>query len=263
MDTLGDRMKEYENVNRHYLTARLPIILRLDGKSFHTYTKCFKKPYDKCFLEAMQQTAKSLCQKIEGCKFAYTQSDEISLLLINYENINTEGWFGNNIQKMVSVAASMASISFYKHLTKIVDNYAATKIGEYPYIDKMLDTLNTKEAVFDCRCFILPKEEVVNYFWWRQLDCRRNSVNAVAQHYFAPWELLHKNSDEKKRMLQEHMEISWEDDYPAYFRNGTVLFKQQFHFKNEENKDVVRNWWIIDQRPPLFVEDRNYIEQYI
>ena len=122
-DNLGDRMKCYENVSRVYLTKRIPVIIRLDGKAFHTFTKSFRKPFDKILMETMWETSKYLCANIQGCKIAYTQSDEISLLLTDYEKITTCSWFDSNIQKMVSVSASMATLAFNKYFKEIYERH--------------------------------------------------------------------------------------------------------------------------------------------
>ena len=111
-DALGDRMKAYENISRNYLTRRVPVIIRLDGKAFHTFTKGMVKPFDPVLTQAMQQTMKSLCENIQGCVLGYTQSDEITLVLTDYATIKTDAWFGYNIQKMVSIASSIATLAF-------------------------------------------------------------------------------------------------------------------------------------------------------
>lgn len=107
-DSLGDRMKGYENIARNYLTRRIPTIIRVDGKAFHTFTRGMEKPFDRILMTTMQNTMKYLCENIQGCVFGYTQSDEITLVLTDYATITTDAWFGYNIQKMCSVSASMA-----------------------------------------------------------------------------------------------------------------------------------------------------------
>ena len=109
-DSLGDRMKEYyENRAKTYLTRRTPVIIRLDGKAFHSFTKGLKKPYDTIFHYAMNHTMKYLCENIQCVKVGYTQSDEITLLLTDYDTLTTDAWFDNNVQKICSVSASMPS----------------------------------------------------------------------------------------------------------------------------------------------------------
>lgn len=114
IDALGERMKRYEYVTRNYLTRRVPAIIRLDGKAFHTFTRGFQKPFDEILVKTMQQTMRYLCENIQGCVLGYTQSDEITLVLIDYQKLDSDSWFGYNIQKCASVAASMATMVFNK-----------------------------------------------------------------------------------------------------------------------------------------------------
>ena len=111
-DSLGDRMKRYEGVSRNFLTRRVPVVIRLDGKAFHTFTRGMKKPFDRILMNAMQETMKCLCKNVQGCVFGYTQSDEITLVLTDYATIKTDAWFGYNVHKMTSIAASMATLAF-------------------------------------------------------------------------------------------------------------------------------------------------------
>ena len=118
-DELGKRMKEYyENITKIKLMRRTPVIIRIDGKAFHTFTRGFKKPFDEILIKSMQETTKYLCENIQGCVLGYTQSDEISLLLIDYKNLNSSAWFDYEIQKICSIAASMATMAFNKSFTK-------------------------------------------------------------------------------------------------------------------------------------------------
>jgi hypothetical protein len=138
-DNLGDRMKSYENITRTYLPSRMPIIIRIDGKAFHTFTKGFKKPFDDILMRAMEETAAALCRDIEGVKVAYTQSDEISLLITNNDTWETQPWFGNNLQKMVSVAASIATLAFnrafWREVNMLSNDYLNTEDTEHRFLD--------------------------------------------------------------------------------------------------------------------------------
>ena len=166
---LGDRMKDYENVNRFYLTRRMPLIIRIDGRAFHTFCRGLKKPYDRIFAESMQATTINLCKNIEGCKLAYTQSDEISLLLTDYDELETQAWFDKNLQKIVSISASLATLYFNKAFKDLSEEwcesyYSAWNNSEED--DKYYDTLRKSQfsATFDSRAFCLPKEEIANYY---------------------------------------------------------------------------------------------------
>lgn len=150
-DSLGDRMKNnYENRNKTYLTRRVPVILRLDGKAFHTYTKGFERPFSKPLSDLMTDTALFLCENIQGAKLCYTQSDEITILITDFDKITSDAWFGYESSKMNSIAASMAGVLF---------NDLAKRRG----------TGKDKYAFFDCRAFNIPEAEVANCFRWRYL----------------------------------------------------------------------------------------------
>ena len=111
-DSLGDRMKKYEYITRTHLIPRMPVIIRLDGKAFHQFCNGLKRPFDDILIKTMQDTTKYLCENVQGCVLGYTQSDEITLVLVDYKTLDTTSWFDNNIQKIVSVSASMATMAF-------------------------------------------------------------------------------------------------------------------------------------------------------
>lgn len=253
-DSLGDRMKDYENTSRVYLARRMPAIIRLDGKAFHTFTKGFKKPFDNILIETMWKTAIFLCENIQGCQIAYTQSDEISLLLTDYENLNTSAWFDKNIQKMVSISASMATLAFNKSFQEIYnENIKDGDISKGNVYERRLMT-----AMFDSRVFILPKEEVVNYFVWRQQDASKNSIQMVGRTEFSHKELHKKNGKEIQEMLFQKKDINW-SDLPTYEKRGACIIKESYLTSNS----VRRSRWIEDKDIPIFTEDRDYIERYI
>lgn len=190
--SLGDRMKGYENVNRNYLMKRVPVIVRLDGKAFHTYTKKCDKPFDQNLHEIRLKTLKYLCENVQGCIIGYSQSDEISLVLKDFETFTTSAWFDYNIQKIVSVTASMCTMAW---------NTAA---HEYANWRKL-----TPDALFDSRAFNLPKEEVVNYLIWRQQDWERNSVQMLAQSLYSHKQLHGKSCKILVAMIEEDHGIVW------------------------------------------------------
>ena len=277
-DSLGDRMKGYENISRIYLTRRTPIIIRIDGKAFHTFTRGFARPFDDVLVKSMQNTAKYLCENIMGCKLAYTQSDEISLLLVDYEKIETQAWFDNNLQKMVSVAASMATMAFNKFFTNNVKNeimeYKASLVPQsvelQEKIKKYHDTLKQaleKGAMFDARAFILPKEEVNNYFIFRQQDATRNSIQMVAQSNFSQKELQGKSCNVLQDMLHEQKGINW-NDYPTVYKRGSCIIKvYDVIIQYDEAGSICgcteRTKWIVDKEIPIFTQDRAYINKYV
>ena len=245
---LAKRMKEaYQDAYNIKLPKRTNVIIRLDGKSFAKYTKGLKTPFDKDFAEDMNLTAKYLCEKIQGCKLAYVQSDEISLLLTDYDTYETSAWFDNKLQKLVSVSASMTTSEFNRQRIR---RSMYTKFGEYVKSIREYDFEKFKMGEFDSRAFIISdKEEVVNYFLWRQQDATRNSISMTGQKYFSHRELENKSTSEVQEMLFKKEKVNW-NDFPTRFKRGGCVLKE---IKEE------RTYWKIDNEPPIFSQDRNYI----
>lgn len=255
--TIGDRMKNnYENITRYYLTRRMPVIIRVDGRSFHTFTKGFKKPFDDILVKTMQDTMKYLCENIQGCVLGYTQSDEISLVLTDYAELTTDAWFGNNLQKMCSVSASMATMAFNKFL---YDNMPVDEENSGTYY-KALE----KGAMFDSRVFTIPKEEVCNYLIWRQQDATRNSILSVGIANFSQKELHCKSCNDIQDMLMLQKSINW-NDYATTLKRGSCCIKKVIQDPDVDIKDgaypITR--WVIDDEIPIFTQDRNYVEKLI
>lgn len=267
-DSLSDRMKEnYENRAKTYLMRRTPVIIRCDGKSFGNFTRGLKKPYDEIFRGAMIDTMKYLCENIQGCKLGYTQSDEITLLLTDYDTLTTAAWFDNGVQKICSVAASMATLAFNKAfreysrgtLRRINECFTCTKEEEKYAValEKCLD----KGAMFDARCFNIPEDEVTNCFIWREQDATRNAVQMLGQCYFSQKELNGKSTDEIKNMLTTEKGVNF-GDMPAEFKYGVCCIKKTMQDERVDVKDGARpvKRWIVDKEIPIFSEDRDYIE---
>lgn len=247
MDNLGDRMKGYEDVSRLYLMKRMPVIIRIDGKAFHSFTRGFSKPFDILLMRTMQETSAALCKEIMNCKLAYTQSDEISLLLIDYEKLDTQPWFEKNLQKMVSVAASIATAAFNEQFFKNMLDY-----GEVGVYEK-----KTFRAMFDARAFVIPKEEVCNYFIWRQQDASKNSVQMLARSLFSHKELGNKSCDEMQEMMWSAHNVNW-NNLPTTQKRGCCIVKEYY-----DKDGTTRSRWSVDQETPIFTKDREYIEKYV
>lgn len=265
---LANRMKEYEYVSRYYLTRRTPAIIRIDGKAFHTFTKGMKKPFDYVLMAAMQNTMKYLCENIQGCVFGYTQSDEISLVLTDYEKITTDAWFGYNIQKMSSISASMAAVAFNKYFCKAIEDYSNDEKEnecKMRYLSVLRGAIY-EGAVFDARAFSIPKDEVCNYLIWRQQDATRNSIEAVGQAYFSHADLHKKSCNMIQEMLWSQKNINW-NDLPTDCKRGACCYRQSSNeyveIKPDEFIEVSRNRWIIDTNIPIFTQDRAFIEKWI
>ena len=270
--TLGDRMKNnYENITRYYLTRRMPVIIRIDGKAFHTFTRGFKKPFDDIFVKTMQETMKYLCENIQGCVLGYTQSDEISLVLTDYAELTTDAWFGNNLQKMCSISASMSTMAFTKYFVKnvkecermaLIGNVVLFEDDE-KYINVLKKAIE-KGAMFDSRVFTIPKEEVCNYLIWRQQDATRNSIQSVGQANFSQKELHGKSCNNIQDMLMLQKGINW-NDYSTTLKRGSCCIKTVIQDSTIDIKGGAHtiSKWVIDNEIPIFTEDRNYVEKLI
>ena len=264
-DELSTRMKTfYENIPKTKLMRRTPVAIRLDGKAFHTFTRHFKKPFDEVLIAAMQQTMKYLCENIQGCVLGYTQSDEITLILVDYKKLTTSAWFDYEVQKMCSISSSMATLEFNQSFQRCVDDCVRNNIPDYdqdgtyqPVSDEFLarihsyDIAITKGAMFDARCFNVPKEEVTNLIYWRQLDAIRNSTQMVGQANFSNQELQNKSCNDIRNMLIVEKNTDW-NDYPTTQKRGSCCIKQE------------NIGWVIDNEIPIFKDDgRAYIEKLI
>lgn len=276
-DELGKRMKEfYEQVPKTRLIRRTPVAIRIDGKAFHTFTRGFKKPFDEVLIKTMQDTMKYLCENIQGCVLGYTQSDEITLILIDYKQLNTSAWFDYEVQKMCSIAASMATMAFNKafgnNLVSYVDSHLPDSVvsnEDFRYVNTLIEARN-KGAMFDARCFNIPREEVTNLIYWRQLDATRNSIQMVGQANFSHTELQNKSCNAIQDMLYEQKGINW-NDFPTHMRRGSCCIKDNTTVTCAEEVDgKVKTWasqrphWVVDTEIPLFKgEGREYIEKLI
>lgn len=239
-DVIGDRIKDqYENRTRISLPRRSYTIIRIDGKAFHTYTKGFIRPFDDDLINDMDSTAAYLCKNIMGAKFAFVQSDEISILLTDFEKITTQAWFDNNLQKMCSVSASMATRSF----------------NELRLKRNGLE--NMKWAEFDSRVFQIPqKTEVMNYFIWRQQDTTRNSISSVAQSLYSHKELNGKNTSKQQEMIFQKG-INWNDYAPKYKR-GRLIIKETY----EKEPNLIRSRWVSSE-VPIFTQNKEFLNNII
>lgn len=299
-DDLGCRMKTfYEQIPKTRLMRRCPVVIRCDGRSFHTFTKKFQKPFDEVLIKTMQETMKYLCENIQGCVLGYTQSDEITLILIDYKKITSSAFFDYEVQKICSITASMATMAFNKFLKKNIDEYSLNNMGTAFILHGETGRLSDKEknilknimiyeeayhkgAMFDARCFNIPKEEVTNLVYWRQLDASRNSIQMVGRANFSHKELQNKSCNDIQDMLMTQKGINW-NDLPTYQKRGSCCVKENHFIENEKGTQicfpegcsdpfedeetltgVYRSSWIIDTEIPIFKgEGRDYIDRLI
>lgn len=236
-DSLGDRMKWYEEVPRHRLCPQVPVMMRLDGKAFHTLTSRFEKPVDARMQKAMLAAAMELCRSIQDVRLAYVQSDEITLL-ITQRTPFSQAWFDLDVQKMVSVSASMCSVAFGRSLAEQM------LLSEF-------DQLPT--PLFDSRVWNLPVHEVCNNLIWRQQDATRNSIQSLGRAYFSHRALENKSCDQIQNMLMRQFGINW-NDCPTIQKRGACIV-QRF-----DRMCGAWSGWVVDEEIPIFTQDRNYVE---
>lgn len=267
-DSLGDRMKMYEGVAKTTLMKRVPVIIRIDGKAFHTFTKGFVRPFDDVLIKSMQETTLWLCENIQGCVLGYTESDEITLVLCDYQTYDTSAWFDYEVQKLCSIAASMATMQFNRRFYWNIENFISpvktlldcdmsldendeAKWKQYEVYRKAYN----RGAMFDARCFNVPKEEVHNVILWRQQDATRNSIQMVGQTNFSQKQLEGKSCNEIQDMLHEQKGINW-NNFETYKKRGAAIIKK---YNDKEGHDV----WIVDTNMPILTEDRNYVSSRV
>lgn len=242
-DELGQRMKEqYEDRTRYMLPRRTYTIIRLDGKAFHTFTRDLDKPWDLHLVDVMKRTMQKLCEEIQGCVLGYTQSDEISLLLTDFNTDKTCAWFDGNLQKICSISASMATAWFNQLYNSTTEK-------------------REKMAFFDARAFtISDRVEVMNYFIWRQKDAVRNSISMLAQSLYSHKELHKKNVSDMQEMCFQKGK-NW-NDVPAGLKRGYTCFKE-----TKVSGENVKKEWIVpteENKVPHFkVEHFSFIDTVV
>lgn len=268
---LGKRMKEYEERNRMYLQRRIPVLIRVDMRAGHTFLRGFTTPFDDIFMKSMQETAKYLCENIQNCKLSYQQSDEITLLLVDYDKLNTDCFFDYRVDKLCSIVASMATMAFNNIFSKYVKGFDLA----LAYNDNGIDTEENRKlweiynkavikgAMFDARCFNIPKEEVTNNFYWRQLDASRNSIQMVGQANFSHKELQNKSCNDIQDMLMTQKGINW-NDLPTYQKRGSCCIYVDMQDPKSISKGDKIKGWIVDTDIPIFKDEgRNYIDKLV
>ena len=260
-DEIGKRMKEfYENRTRIYLPRRTYSIVRVDGRSFHQYCKSLVRPFDMGLIDDMNETAKYLCKNIQGAEIGFVQSDEISILLTDFATHQTDAWYDGNIQKIVSVAASMATAKFNQLRMlreslkeEYVSPDSGDTIGHVLWWNIIRDF---KLAEFDARTFTIPsKSETMNYFIWRQQDTVRNSISSVAQTLYSHKELNGKNMSVQQEMIFQKGQ-NW-NNYDSVLKRGRFVFKERYDKQGAE-----RTRWVAGECP-TFTQDPEFLDLYI
>lgn len=209
-DTLGQRMKGYEQVSRFMFTPKIPIVIRLDGKAFHTFTKPFKRPFDERLIKSMQDTTEFLVNNIQNCIMGYTQSDEITLVLLDMLSEDTETWFNGGLQKIVSVSSSMCT-AYFNNVLK-----------------------HDRLAFFDSRAFQMPLEDLPNNIVWRMKDCYKNAITSVAHCHYSQKQLHGISTKDRLEMIKDKYVFKDEELY------GTLFYKQLIIENDLSRKEVIK-----------------------
>ena len=233
-DQLGDRMKRFEDACRYTLTPRMPIIIRVDGKAFHSLLRKAERPWDAAIEHAMNVVAIELCIEAQGACLAYVQSDEVSVLLHPYKTHQTQPWLSGSVQKIASISSSIATLAF---------NSNAPSAFAHAY--------------FDARVFVVPEPDVCNAMLWRQKDAERNSIQMLARHHFSYKQVFGKSCSELQEMLFKEKNINW-NDTPTGRKRGRCAIRETY-----EREGAIRYRWVIDNEIPLFSTDRGYIEKHL
>lgn len=271
-EMLTKTMREYESAESVYLRPDIPVVIRIDGRAFKNFTKGLKVPFDNVFRDAMKRTMAALCEAVPSCIIGYTFSDEISLILFSENQEDDSRWFRYSVQKIVSNTASMATLYFNRFFSENVDNLIRNFVydNDAPQ-EKMsecqsvyIECLKQKywTATFDSRAFSLPFSEISNYLYFRQMDCVRNSVPAVARAEFG-----NSSSLWNKKGIGEMIEMLKNSDNPwnsfsSHDRLGVFCVKRPKHFQRELNGrivDFIRNKWELYQDTPDMERDKKAI----
>ena len=280
-DSLGDRQKSYEKVQEHYLVPKMPFIIRVDGKAFHTYTRGFKKPFDNIMGRSMKRTMQSLCEDIPGAVLGYTQSDEITIVCKYTDRIKSQAWFGGRVEKIIAITASKATKYFNKYFIEEVERLEdfnrekslelSKTIGKYGINSEQVEVLRSEadldseklykvylrkigEAEFDSRVFNIPEWDCINNVIWRQQDCIRNSVEMVGHANFSAKELNKVNCEGIKDKLKHEKGIDWLNDFTPYQRVGAFCYKL---YKETEYHGVKtqKSIWVTTDNKEIIVQN--------
>ena len=253
MDTtsLGNRQKRYEQASQTYFTRRVPVIVRCDGNCFSSWTKGLERPFDENFRKCMEYATFMLCKEMSGARLGYTQSDEITVVLVDYQTYETEPWFDYKKDKVISMAATICSSAF---------NWACLK-----YLPEHVKKKGF--ARFDARAFNIPVDDVVNNFIWRQRDCEKNSIQSLARSHFSQKQLFKKNTSDMQDMLMLEKGVNW-NNVETKYKRGMAVYKMSqkkivVNRKTSEEEEVLRSRWFLDYQMPIISKDQDFVNKKI
>lgn len=263
----NNEFKKFENKNNFQLESNKPIIIRIDGCHFKSFTKGLNK-FNQLFDLTMIQTMKYLCENIPDCKFGFTQSDEISLLLL-LNNEENDGWFNLRLQKLCSVSASLATLAFNFYWTEntatkrslpaTIEYMPEEKQQEYIKQAKLYSS-KLNSAYFDARAFNIENNLIQEYFIYRQNDCMKNSIQTFGRVYFNQSVLKNLNTQEIKEKIKNEKNVVWEESITRHQQIGSFCIKveKQVEVKNKnktKKQYVTRKKWEV--KDGLLFSDMN------
>jgi len=227
---LKEKCNYYRDLTDYRILPNSNILVMLDGKNFSTLVKNhFKKPFDDDFIDMMNKTAKFLCNNVQGVKFAYTQSDEISLLITDYDTQETDTPFGGRLCKLQSILASLATSEFNRQfiLNKLSNKFVDSGDVDVTFAEVYDEINKMKLAQFDCKVWVVPnKNDVYAWFLYRQIDCIRNSKQQTAQTYLSPKDLMSRNTDEQVELCKAKSGVDW-CAFADQYRFGRFVYKKE------------------------------------
>lgn len=262
--SLGDRMKGYEEAVGQTLLRRTPVIVRVDGKAFHTFTRRItehvepdvKYHFSKRLHNVMMLTAGAMMLQMQNCQMAYTQSDEISFLFNDWKTLDCQQWFDAKTQKIISVSAAMAATYFNHFWSNEFGDELVNPPEGYDSPRRVAPDYWAELALFDSRAFNVPREDVDNYFIWRQRDAMRNSVNYIARKFFSHKKLEGLNGLQVKNKLFAEHGVQW-DEYPTWEKRGACVHRHMELYLLSDKQ------YVTDDEIPVFTENREYITRFL
>lgn len=244
---LKERMEYFKKLCDYRLTPNSYVLAHIDGRAFsHMVKKKFKLPFDDTFINMMNETAIYICKNVQGCKIAYTQSDEISLVITDFDNPNSDSFFGYRLCKMQSIIASLATGKFNQMaIENLVKDCSTTEEIQAVISD-------FKPLQFDCKVWTVPTyNDAFAWLLYRQNDCIKNSKQQAAQTYIRHKELNKKVTDDQISLLKEKTGIDWESDYDNGKKYGRLIYKENIQCTSEKYGDFIRNAFVSHNATPL------------
>ena len=250
-------MKKYEESSATKLAKKTPVFIKLNVCSYAQMTKHLRKPYDVIFANAMQHTMMSICEVAHGAIFAYSNFDEITVVLTDYHKLNSNAWFSYDVQKMSSVVSSIATVEFNSEFNKLVQEFEKDYSGANK--ENLLveyKKLAEHKIMFSSHCFNVPENRVCDMLYWRQKECTKNIIQSIGRMYFENDVLVGKCNDEILEMLRETYGIDWVN-LPVELKRGVACTKGSNPFSKKKN-------WAIDKHMPLLIEpNQDYIKKIL